>query len=173
MGAGFLAGVCREWESATAGAAKLGVRTACLRFGVVLTPAGGALAKLLPIFRAGLGGRVGGGTQWMSWIGIDDAIGVIYHAMNDPRCEGPLNAVAPEPVTTAGFTATLAAVLRRPAFLPVPAPVLRAVFGEMADATLLASTRAVPTRLLATGYPFRHPALVAALSHALGAFPRS
>ena len=171
-GRGFLSEVCGEWESDAAGAAGLGVRTALMRFGVVLTPAGGALAKLLPFFRAGLGGRVGEGTQWMSWISIDDAIGTIYHAMVDARCDGPLNAVAPAPVTNAGFTATLGGVLRRPAFLPVPAAVLRAVFGEMADATLLASTRALPERLLATGYAFRHPTLAAALAHVVGAAPR-
>ena len=167
-GGDFLAEVCRVWEAEAQRAADQGVRPVLLRFGVVLTPAGGALGKLLPLFNAGLGGRVGRGTQWMSWVSCDDVVGAIYHALLEPRCRGPLNVVAPEPVTNSEFTQTLARTLHRPAVLPVPAIVLRAVFGEMADATLLASTRVVPAALLATGYRFRHPQLAAALADGLG-----
>lgn len=167
----FLAEVCHAWEAEANRVADHGVRPVVLRFGVVLTPAGGALGKLLPLFNAGLGGRVGRGTQWMSWIGSDDVIGAVYHAMLEPRCVGPLNVVAPEPVTNAAFTRILAQTLHRPAVLPVPAVVLRTVFGEMADATLLASTRAVPAALLATDYRFRHPTLAVALAHGLGRSP--
>lgn len=168
IGHGFLPEVCLAWETHAEGAARCGVRTAVLRFGVVLTPAGGALAKLLPLFRFGLGGRVGTGRQWMSWIGIDDAVGAIYHAIMESRCVGPMNAVSPEPATNAGFTMALAGVLHRPAVFPVPATLLRLVLGRMADETLLASTRAVPARLQAAGYVFRHPELEPALRHVLG-----
>jgi hypothetical protein len=167
VGDGFLAGVCRDWEAAAQGA-PAGVRVVTPRFGVVLSPAGGALAKLLPVFRAGLGGRVGSGRQWMSWISIDDALGVLHHVLLDPRCAGAVNAVAPGAVTNAEFSAVLGRVLGRLAFLPVPAPALRLLFGQMADETLLASTRATPGRLTATGYAFRHPTVTAALRHVLG-----
>jgi uncharacterized protein (TIGR01777 family) len=169
-GHGFLSDVCRAWDAEVGGAEALGVRTALLRLGVVLSPAGGALGKLYPLFLAGLGGRVGGGRQWMSWVTIDEVVGAFYHAILDERCRGPLNVVTPHPVTNAEFAATLGRVLRRPAVFPVPSAVLRALFGEMADATLLASTRAVPQRLLETGYAFRHPTLEAALRHVLGRF---
>ena len=168
VGQGFLPEVCLVWETHAEGAARAGIRTALLRFGVVLSPSGGALAKLLPLFRAGLGGRVGAGRQWMSWVGLDDAVGAIYHALVEPRCTGPLNVVAPEAVTNGTFAATLGGVLHRPAVLPVPAGLLRLTFGEMADATLLASTRAVPAQLQATGYSFRQPTLEAALRSELG-----
>lgn len=168
IGHGFLPEVCLAWETHAEGAARSGVRTAMLRFGVVLTPAGGALAKLLPLFRLGLGGRVGDGRQWMSWIGVDDAAGAVYHAIMEPRCAGPMNAVSPQPVTNAEFSATLGRVLGRPVVLPVPATLLRLILGRMADETLLASTRAVPSRLLETGYVFRHSGVEAALRHVLG-----
>ncbi|HTO02557.1 MAG TPA: TIGR01777 family oxidoreductase, partial [Opitutus sp.] len=151
IGTGFLPEVCLAWETHAEVARKAGVRTALVRFGVVLTPAGGALAKLLPVFRAGAGGPIGNGRQWMSWISIDDVVGGIYHALMRRELDGPVNVVVPGAVTNREFTKTLARVLRRPAILPVPSPVLRAVFGEMADATLLSSQRAVPERLLATG----------------------
>lgn len=167
-GADFLADVCRAWEAEANRASDHGVRPVLLRFGVVLTPAGGALGKLLPLFNAGLGGRVGRGEQWMSWIGSDDVVGAIYHALLEFRCVGPMNVVAPEPVTNADFTRALARTLHRPAVLPVPAFALRVVFGEMADATLLASTRATPSALLASGYRFRHPTVASALAHGLG-----
>jgi uncharacterized protein (TIGR01777 family) len=168
IGHGFLPEVCLAWETHADGVRKVGVRTALVRFGVVLTPTGGALAKLLPVFRAGLGGPVGGGAQWISWIAIDDVVGGIYHVLNQPVCEGPMNLVAPEPVTNREFTATLARVLRRPAIVAVPRFVLRGIFGEMADATVLASTRVMPERLLATGYRFRQPRLEEALRYVLG-----
>ena len=168
MGHGFLPEVCLVWETHAEGAARAGVRTVLLRFGVVLAPAGGALGKLLPIFRMGLGGRVGSGRQWMSWVGLDDAVGAIYHALLEPRCVGPENMVAPQSVTNAEFTHTLGRVLCRPTVLPVPSGILRMIFGEMADATLLASARAIPAGLLSSGYVFRHPTLEAALRSNLG-----
>lgn len=167
-GRGFLAEVCLAWETQAELARKAGVRTVLPRLGVVLTPAGGALAKLLPVFRAGVGGRIGNGNQWMNWVGIDDAIDGIYHALTCPEVEGPMNLSAPEAVTNREFTAVLARVLGRPAVLPVPRAALRAVFGEMADATILASGRAAPERLSASGYRFRHAGLEAALRHVLG-----
>lgn len=168
IGLGFLPEVCLVWETHAEGAARAGIRTALMRFGVVLSPAGGALAKLLPLFQCGLGGRVGNGKQWMSWVGLDDAVGAIYHALVEPRCAGPINVVAPQALTNGDFTKALGAVLHRPAVLPVPAMALRLVFGEMADATLLASTRAVPTRLQATNYGFRQGTMDAALQSCLG-----
>lgn len=168
IGHGFLSEVCLIWETHAEGAARVGIRTALLRFGVVLSPQGGALAKLLPIFRCGIGGRIGGGKQWMSWVSLADAVGAICHALRDERVSGPVNVVAPEVVTNAEFTQTLGRVLRRPAVLPVPAGVLRLIFGEMADATLLASTRAAPERLRETGYAFRHETLEEALRAGLG-----
>jgi uncharacterized protein (TIGR01777 family) len=167
-GSGFLADVCVAWEREALAAEALGVRVVRLRTGVVLTPAGGALAKMLPVFRAGLGGRLGAGKMWMSWISLDDLVGAIYHAVLDRRCEGPVNMVAPQPVTNAEFTRTLARVLRRPAWVPVPTSALRAVFGEMADETLLASARVTPAKLTQAHYPFRHESLENALRHLLG-----
>ena len=163
IGHGFLPELCFAWETHAEGAAKRGVRTVVLRFGVVLTRKGGALAKMLPVFRLGLGGRLGDGKQWMSWVSLADAVGAIQHAVNDARCTGPMNVVASEPATNADFAATLARALGRPAAFSVPAWVLRLVFGEMANATLLASTRAAPERLRATGFAFRHETLEAAL----------
>lgn len=169
IGQGFLPEVCLAWETHAEGASRWGVRTVLLRFGVILAPKGGALAKMLPLFRLGLGGRLGSGRQWMSWISIDDVVGVVEHALNTPRTTGPLNVVAPVPVTNAEFTQTLARVLGRPSFLPVPAWALRFALGrEMADEALLASTRAVPRRLQETGYAFRHATLDAALRAVLG-----
>ncbi len=167
-GAGFLAEVCEAWERETAVARGFGIRVVKLRTGVVLTPAGGALAKLLPVFRAGLGGRLGNGRQWMSWISIDDLVGAIYHAVLDQRCNGPVNAVSPEPVTNAEFTATLARVLGRPAVLPVPKVALKLALGALADETLLSSAKVVPARLQAAQFWFRHVRLELALRHVLG-----
>lgn len=171
MGHGFLPEVCLAWETHAEGAARAGIRTACLRLGVVLSPAGGALPKMLPAFRLGLGGPVGSGRQWMGWIGREDAIGAIYHAIVDARVQGPVNLVAPGAVTQGEFAKTLGRVLRRPAVLPLPAVALRAAFGEMAEGTLLASTRAEPRKLLGSGYQYRHPNLEAALRHELGRTP--
>lgn len=167
-GAGFLADVCKEWEREAVAADALGVRVVELRTGVVLTPAGGALAKLLPVFKAGLGGRLGAGKMWMSWISMDDLTGAIYHAVLDRRCDGPVNAVAPHAVTNAEFTRVLGRVLRRPAVLPVPAAALRTAFGEMADETVLSSARVVPGKLTEAHYTFRHENVETALRHLLG-----
>lgn len=163
VGVGFLPEVCLAWETHAEGAAAAGVRVVLLRFGVVLAPSGGAMAKMLPLFRAGLGGRLGDGRQWMSWVSIEDVAGVMRHCAENSGCAGPMNVVAPNPVTNAEFTATLARVLRRPAVLPAPAFALRAAFGSMADEALLASARAVPERLRGSGYVFRHSVLEEAL----------
>ena len=165
-GTGFLADVGQAWEDATRPAAEAGIRVAVMRTGVVLSPTGGALAKLLPVFRAGLAGRLGSGRQWMSWISLDDAVGAIHHLLLDD-VSGPVNLVAPAPVTNAEFTQTLARLLRRPAFLPVPAVALRIVVGRLADEALLASTRVLPGRLLEQGYAFHHPTLHEALQNVL------
>jgi hypothetical protein len=139
-----------------------------LRFGIVLTPAGGALGRMLPPFRAGAGGPLGSGRQWVSWISVDDAIGAVHHALFAEELSGPVNAVAPEPVTSRTFATTLGRVLHRPAVLPAPAPALKLFFGEMADTALLSSQRVSPSRLLASGYSFRHARLEVALRHELG-----
>jgi uncharacterized protein (TIGR01777 family) len=167
LGTGFLADVAREWEAATFPAARAGIRVVHLRTGLVLSPRGGALAKLLLPFRLGLGGRVGSGRQWVSWITLDDTVGAIRHAMSTEPLFGPVNLAAPNAVTNAELTATLAKVLRRPAVFPVPAPVMRLAFGEMGAATLLASQRMRPRRLAESGYVFRHPLLEGALRHEL------
>ncbi len=168
LGAGFLADVCAAWEGELAAVEALGVRTVALRTGVVLSPAGGALAKMLPAFLIGAGGRLASGRQWMSWITPDDLGAMYVRAVVDPSWRGAFNAVVPEAVTNAEFTATLARVLRRPAMLPVPAAGLKLIFGEMAEETLLASTRAVPDRALRAGFVWRQPDLESALRHVLG-----
>jgi len=167
-GAGFLPGVVRAWEAETEPLTRQGGRVVLMRFGVVLTPEGGALAKMLPVFRFGLGGRLGSGRQWLSWITLEDAVAALVHALVTPEMRGPLNVVAPFPVTNAEFTRTLAGVLGRPGWLPVPAAALRLIFGVMADATLLASTRASAERLRAAGFECRWPRLGPALRHLLG-----
>lgn len=159
----FLARVCREWEAAAEPARRKGIRVVHLRFGFILSPAGGGLAKMLPPFRLGLGGPLGDGAQYVSWVSIDDAIGAIRHALAGEAVRGPANVVAPQPVTNREFTATLGRVLSRPAFFPMPAFAARLVFGEVADALLLASQRVEPGRLVASGYRFRHPVLEGAL----------
>jgi uncharacterized protein (TIGR01777 family) len=164
----FLADLCREWEAASEPVRRAGIRVCLPRFGAVLSPAGGALGKMLPLFRVGLGGPLGGGRQWMAWLSVEDAIGAVHHALFTDKIEGPFNATAPAPVTNAEFTRTLGRVLHRPAVLPVPAAALRLVFGTMADETILASARVVPGRLLASGYAFRHPVLEDALRFELG-----
>jgi uncharacterized protein (TIGR01777 family) len=168
-GEGFLAEVAREWEGATAAARRAGARVVNLRFGVVLSTQGGALQKMLPPFRFGLGGRMGDGKQWFSWISIVDAIGAILFALDQERVRGPLNLVAPDPVTNQDFAKTLGRVLHRPAIFPVPTFIPRLVFGkEMTDETFSASQRVIPAKLAATGYNFRHPELEAALRTLLG-----
>lgn len=166
-GEGFLAGVAEAWESATELARVVGIRVVNLRLGIVLTPAGGALAQMLRPFGLGLGGPLGNGRQWMSWIALDDAIGALLHTLAIETLTGPVNAVAPEPVTNADFTRTLGRVLHRPTGFRVPAPVLRLTLGEMADALLLSSTRVFPHRLQESGYRFHHPSLEGALRHVL------
>jgi len=166
-GTGFLAEVGQEWEKACEPAAQREIRVVNLRFGVVLSPKGGALPMMLPPFRLGLGGILGTGRQWMSWISIEDVTGAIQHALNDSGIRGPVNVVSPNPVTNREFTQTLGRVLRRPTVFPVPAFAVRLLFGELADEALLASTRVEPKRLQATGYRFKHPELEAALRELL------
>jgi uncharacterized protein (TIGR01777 family) len=162
-GRGFLPEVCRAWEAAAEPARQAGIRVVHLRFGVILSAAGGALARMLTPFRMGLGGRIGSGRQYMSWLSLDDAVGAIHHALIRQDLSGPVNAVAPHPVTNLGFTRTLGRVLSRPTLFPMPAFAARLAFGEMADALLLASARVAPTRLEASGYEFGHPDLEGAL----------
>ena len=166
-GSNFLAGVCREWESAAAPAAQHGIRVVTLRFGMVLSSKGGALAKMLTPFRMGVGGVVGNGKQYMSWIAIDDLVSVIIHALKTDGLKGPVNAVAPNPVTNAEFTKALGRALRRPTIFPMPAFAARLAFGEMADELLLASARVVPTKLQASGFEFRHPNIESAFTSLL------
>lgn len=165
-GAGFLADVCREWETAADPAREKGIRVVHLRFGVILSGNGGALAKMLLPFRLGLGGILGDGSQYMSWVALDDAVGTVIHAIDDEGMEGPVNAVSPNPVTNREYTSTLGKVLRRPTIIPVPAFGARLAFGEMADELLLASTRAHPKRLLESGYVFQFAELEDALRRA-------
>ena len=136
---------------------------------MILSPAGGALRKMLLPFRCGLGGALGGGSQWLSWISIHDAVYAVYHALCTRALRGPLNVVSPLPLRNADFTRILAHALHRPACLPLPAAALRLIFGELADETLLASTRAAPVRLLQSGFPFSTPQLEEALRRLLGA----
>jgi uncharacterized protein (TIGR01777 family) len=161
-GTGFLAEACRDWEAAAAPARDAGIRVVHLRSGLVLSPTGGVLAKLLRIFRLGLGGRLGNGRQFMSWITLDDEIGAILHVLAQGVQRGPVNLVSPHPVTNREFTATLGRMLRRPALFPVPAPVLWIALGEVAG-ELLGGQRVHPTKLLTAGYAFRHPDLEAGL----------
>jgi uncharacterized protein (TIGR01777 family) len=166
-GAGFLASVCRDWELAATPAAEAGIRVAHLRFGVVLSAEGGALARMLGPFRLGAGGPLGSGRQYVSWIAIDDAVGAVGHVLTTPTLHGAVNVAAPNPVTQADFARALGRALGRPAVLPMPAFAVRLMFGEMADQLLLASQRLVPARLLASGYRFRFPELDGALRHLL------
>jgi uncharacterized protein (TIGR01777 family) len=158
-GRGFLAEVCEHWEAACRPASARGIRVVTLRIGLVLATEGGALPRMLPAFRMGLGARLGDGKQWMSWIALADLLAVIERATTDEALGGPVNAVAPEPVTNAEFTTTLARVLGRPAFLAVPALVLRAALGGMADELLLCGARVIPARLQDAGFPFEHAKL--------------
>lgn len=162
-GKGYLAELCQQWESAAQPAREAGIRVVHLRFGVVLSPVSGALAQILPVFRLGLGGPLGSGRQWMSWVSLPDAVAAVLFALNTPGLEGPVNLTAPNPVTNAEFTRQLARKLHRPALLPAPAFVLRLAFGQMADEALLASTRAMPSRLLTHGFQFAHGTLAEAL----------
>ncbi len=171
-GSGFLAELCRRWEEATAPAEQAGVRVVHLRSGVVIAREGGALRKQLPLFRLGLGARLGTGNQWVSWISLGDEVGVIRRAAENPELVGPVNAVSTEPVTNLELTRAIARAVHRPALLSVPSPVLRAVFGrDVADELLLTSQRVHPARLSSAGYRFETPDIQSALSATLkGAF---
>jgi uncharacterized protein (TIGR01777 family) len=162
-GTDFLAGVAREWELGTSAAEDAGVRVVLLRSGVVLTPHGGMLERLLPPFRLGVGGPIGTGRQWISWIALDDYLRAVDHAMATTGVHGPVNVVAPNPVTNAEFVATLGRVLGRPALVPVPSFALELLYGEMARATILAGQRVTPKVLLRNGFHFAHPTLEEAL----------
>jgi uncharacterized protein (TIGR01777 family) len=166
-GEGFLPDVCRAWEASPDAAGGLGIRVCHLRFGVVLATGGGALQKLLPVFKAALGGRLGDGRQWMSWITLEDVVGALEFALENEQAAGAFNTVAPDPVTNLKFTHELAHAVHRPAPWIVPAFALRALFGQMAQDTLLASTRALPVRLESLGFAFRHPVLATALTSIL------
>ena len=166
-GADFLAETCIAWENAARPAADAGVRTVYVRIGIVLSADGGALAKMLFPFRMGVGGVIGSGDQYMSWISLSDLAGIINHALNTETLQGPVNAVSPAPVTNREFTKTLGGALSRPTLFPMPSFAARLAFGEMADALLLSSTRVLPARLQETGYVFQHPKLDGALRHVL------
>lgn len=168
-GKGFLPDLCKAWEAAAQPAAQRGIRVSCLRFGIVLSDKGGALAKMLTPFRMRLGGVVGSGKQYASWIDLEDTVDAILHVLNTDSLSGPVNIVAPRPVTNQEFTRILGQALKRPTPFPMPSFAARLAFGEMADALLLASTRVEPARLQASGYPFRYPDLAASLNHILGA----
>jgi len=163
----FLADVCVAWENATAPAKEKGIRVANLRFGIILSAKGGALAKMLTPFRLGIGGRVGDGKQWMSWITLDDVVGAIKLILTDESLSGPINTVAPNPVTNAEFTEKLGQAVSRPTLLPIPAFGVRLAFGEMADALLLSSQRVEPVRLKGAGYQYLEPELTGALRQVL------
>jgi uncharacterized protein (TIGR01777 family) len=162
-GIDFLAEIAKQWEAATEPAGRAGVRVVSLRFGVVLSPRGGALAQMLTPFRMGAGGRIGSGRQWMSWITLGDIAGAIQHALATDSLRGPVNTVAPNPVTNDQFTRALGETLHRPTIFPLPAFVVRLMFGEMGEALLLGSQRVDCGKLLASGFRFRHPELKPAL----------
>jgi len=166
-GSGFLADVCREWEAAAQPAVNAGIRTALVRTGVVLSRDGGALKKMLLPFQMGIGGNIGSGRQWMSWIHLQDWIGAIHHILKNDLVQGPVNLVGPKPVTNAEFTKTLGSVLSRPAIFPVPAFVAKLAFGQMGEEVLLGSQRVEPARLVTSGYPFQYSDLRKALEAVL------
>jgi hypothetical protein len=166
-GTGFLPDVCLAWEAATHAAAAAGIRTVQIRTGVVLSPKGGALGKMLTPFKMGLGGKIGDGGQWMSWIDVQDMVGAIHHILKTDLLQGPVNMVAPKPVTNAEFAKTLASVLSRPAIFPVPAFVVKLAFGEMGETVLLGSQRVEPSQLVGSGYPFRFRDLRASLENVI------
>ena len=163
----FLSEVCVEWEKATDLAKEKGIRTVNARFGIILDKDGGALKKMLPPFKMGIGGRIGDGQQWMSWIALDDVVDAIKFALTNDSLQGPVNFVAPNPVRNAEFTKTLGKVLSRPTIFPIPAFGVRLAFGEMADALLLSSQRVEPKRLNETGYEFQYQIVKTALESTL------
>lgn len=166
-GNGFLADLCRQWEAAAQPAREAGIRVVHARFGVILTAGSGALRKMLPVFRLGLGGKLGSGNQWTSWVSLDDAVAAILFAVEKPSLSGPIDVTSPNPVTNAEFTRALARQLKRPALLPVPVWALRIAVGPMTDEALLASTRAMPVKLISSGFQFRYSRLEEALVSAL------
>lgn len=167
----FISKVCCDWEQAATPAVEAGIRVVFLRIGIALTPAGGALKKLITPFKMGLGAKIADGSQYMSWISIDDVVGAVHHLMFTPNIDGPVNLVAPNPVTNIEFTRVLAAALNRPALFKIPAFAIKAAFGELGVEVPLSSTRVTPTRLMETGYEFRYPDLFDALAHLLGTSP--
>ena len=166
-GAGFLAELGQAWESASAAAADAGIRVVHARFGIALSREGGALAKMLLPFRLGVGGRLGNGRQYFSWIALEDAIAMLLFAMNNDDLHGPVNVTAPAPVTNAELTRALGRALRRPTIFPLPAFVAKILLGELAEEGLLASQRVVPQRLLDAGFEFSYPEIDGALRRAL------
>jgi uncharacterized protein len=167
-GTRFLAQVAEKWEEATMPAVQADIRTAHIRTGVVLSAKGGALRTMLTPFKLGVGGRIGDGRQWMSWIHVQDMVGAIHHILKNDLLQGPVNMVAPKPVTNAEFTKTLASALSRPAILPMPDFAVKTVFGEMGEELLLASQKVEPARLISSGYPFRFSDLRSALQNLVG-----
>ena len=166
-GDGFLSELCRDWEAEATKATKLGVRVVCLRTGMVLSRTGGTLERMLPMFKVGLGGPLGSGNQYWSWVALDDVVRAFEFIIEKEQLSGPVNLVAPNPVTNAEFTQALAKAVHRPAIFPVPAPILRLALGEMADSLVLCSQNVVPEKLLDAGFAFRHPALSDALGSIL------
>ena len=166
-GEGFLAELGRAWEGASAVATEAGIRVVQARLGIVLSRRGGALAKMLLPFRLGLGGKIGSGRQYVSWISLEDAVAALIYAVENDALRGPVNLTAPQPVTNAELTRTLGSVLRRPTLLPLPAFAAKLVLGELAEEGLLASQRVRPQRLLEAGFEFAYPELGGALRHAL------
>lgn len=167
-GAGFLPEVCIEWEAAAMPATAAGIRTVHIRTGVVLSPKGGALGKMVTPFKLGIGGEIGSGRQWMSWIDVEDMVAAILFMLQSDSLHGPVNMVAPHPVTNAEFTKTLARVLSRPAIFPVPAFAIKLGFGEMGETALLGSQRVSPVKLATSGYSFHFSDLESSLKHVLG-----
>ena len=163
----FLAKACKEWEAESRRAEDMGIRTVLLRTGIVLSKDGGALATMLTPFKLGVGGVVGSGKQWMSWVSLDDVVAIVNFALENEGLRGAVNVAAPHPVTNEEFTKTLGSVLYRPTFLPLPEFAVNLVFGEMGDALLLASTRVIPRRLVDAGYEFKFTDLKTALEHAV------
>jgi len=168
LGEGFLVDVAREWEAVTKVAVETGIRVANLRMGIVMSKKGGVLKRLLPLFMYGFGAVLGSGNQYMSWVTIDDVVRAIEYILTNEDIKGPVNMVAPNPVTNREFTKTLGMVLRKPAILRIPSWAIQAVYGEMGKELLLASTRALPRRLLSSGFDFQFPCLEDGLRHILG-----
>ncbi len=166
-GLGFLAEVCRDWEAAAEPARQKGIRTVHARLGVVLSPEGGALRAMLPAFRMGIGGRLGSGRQYMSWIALADTVHALHRCLTDESLSGPVNIVSPEPVTNREFTRALAKAVRRPAFIPVPAVALKLILGGMGEEMLLSGARVLPRKLMNAGFPFRHISIETALKELL------